>query len=385
MRFGRAEEIHSVWFDRSCEIPGNSEVFARAKSGAPGGDDYLCLPSGPRDCLIATLIVMVGADHSTVVRIMNPYAKSFVFQAGQRVAELVRVSPVQGEWHMEPQAIHDSQSFSGASGAAEAEAATSGRLAGMTSDWEAVLDIAPTFEASIEGAVAEQADAGRVPPGASTADSAELLLGVNLRHLEEDKRAQVSNLLTRYAQLFNLKEMCGARDIVVPIPLDTDKPIFVRQYPLARAHIDFLKDHIEEMQRLDLAEKSVSSYNLPVLVVRKPSSIPGKPPKYRMVLDGRQLNAHIKDDIVVPLPKISEALEALAFSKYFTCLDLSQGFFNLKIEEAHTKGGVHHSNGGTLSIETAGYGNKKRISAFPSSHQSDISRAHRCLHNVLPG
>lgn len=128
----------------------------KSRIRCPRWGGYLCLPNGPRDCLISTLIVKVGTDHSTAVRIINLYAKGFVFQAGQIVAELARVSPVQGKWQVEPHAILDSLSSSGASGAAGA--ATSGRIAEMTSDWEAVLDIVPTVKACNDGVVAEGMD-----------------------------------------------------------------------------------------------------------------------------------------------------------------------------------------------------------------------------------
>ena len=51
----------------------------------------------------------------------------------------------------------------------------------------------------------------------SIADSANPLLGFFLHHPVKGERKQVGDQLTR----------CGARSIVVPIPLEADKPIHV--------------------------------------------------------------------------------------------------------------------------------------------------------------
>ncbi|KAE8742059.1 hypothetical protein FOCC_FOCC012385 [Frankliniella occidentalis] len=88
---------------------------------------------------------------------------------------------------------------------------------------------------------------------------------------------------------------------------------------------------MERMQQLDVVEPSTSLYNLPLVVVKKKAINPGDPPAYRWVIDCRRLNSVVRHDIYVDLPKISDALEALANQEYFTCLDLSNGYFNLKV------------------------------------------------------
>ena len=52
----------------------------------------------------------------------------------------------------------------------------------------------------------------------------------------------------------------------------------------------------------------------------------------RLCVDYRQLNAHTVKD-AYPLPRIEEALEAIGNSKFFSSIDLAQGYYQVAIDE----------------------------------------------------
>lgn len=85
----------------------------------------------------------------------------------------------------------------------------------------------------------------------------------------------------------------------------------------------------------DIIEEAISEWSSPVLLVPKKSDKTGDK-KWRLVIDYRQLNNVIQDD-KFPLPNISEILDSLSGSIYFSKLDLSQSYYQLSLNENSRK------------------------------------------------
>ena len=75
---------------------------------------------------------------------------------------------------------------------------------------------------------------------------------------------------------------------------------------------------------------SESPWNSPLLIVPKRAGPDGKP-KWRMVVDFRKLNEKTVGD-AHPLPNITEIMDHLGQSKYFTCLDIAMGYHQIELE-----------------------------------------------------
>lgn len=80
----------------------------------------------------------------------------------------------------------------------------------------------------------------------------------------------------------------------------------------------------------DLIEPSTSSYNSPLILVPKKSTNGSK--KWRMCVDNRELNRKLIAD-KYPLPRIDEILDGLGRARYFSCLDLFSGFYQIRLNE----------------------------------------------------
>ena len=76
--------------------------------------------------------------------------------------------------------------------------------------------------------------------------------------------------------------------------------------------------------------KSDSPWNSPLLIVPKKAGPDGRP-KWRMVVDFRKLNEKTIGD-AHPLPDITEILDQLGQSKYFTCLDMVMVYHQIELE-----------------------------------------------------
>lgn len=76
---------------------------------------------------------------------------------------------------------------------------------------------------------------------------------------------------------------------------------------------------------------SKSPYNSPIWIVEKKPDASGTK-KYRMVIDFKRLNAVTISD-TYPIPDISSTIASLGNAKFFTTLDLTSGFHQIKMKE----------------------------------------------------
>lgn len=76
-----------------------------------------------------------------------------------------------------------------------------------------------------------------------------------------------------------------------------------------------------------MIEPSESPYNSPVIIVPKKPG-PDGCKRWRMVIDYRALNEKTVGD-AYPLPNITDILDQLGGSKYFSTADLTMGFHQI--------------------------------------------------------
>lgn len=100
-----------------------------------------------------------------------------------------------------------------------------------------------------------------------------------------------------------------------------------RLSPRERAEVE---DHVAKLLAKGLAQPSNSPYGAPILFVPKPDG------SLRMVIDYRALNkVTVKDKY--PIPRIDDLIDQLRGAKVFSALDLTQGYYQLRIapEDVH--------------------------------------------------
>jgi len=86
---------------------------------------------------------------------------------------------------------------------------------------------------------------------------------------------------------------------------------------------------VKQLLEDGIIAKSDSAWNSPLLVVPKKVGPDGKR-KWRLVVDFRKLNEKTVGD-AYPLPDITEILDQLGQSKYFTCLDMVMGYHQIEL------------------------------------------------------
>lgn len=114
------------------------------------------------------------------------------------------------------------------------------------------------------------------------------------------------------------------------IEVKDDTPIKRRNYKLGVIERQELRKIIKEMEKAGLVRRETSPYESPCFLKRKPNK------DWRLLVDYRQMNEKIvkNNDRV---PRVEEIWAALRNMRYFTTLDLNQGFFQIPLEEESKK------------------------------------------------
>ncbi|KFD64246.1 hypothetical protein M514_23530 [Trichuris suis] len=142
----------------------------------------------------------------------------------------------------------------------------------------------------------------------------------------EEKECLVK-LTNSFEQLFNRLPAGKGNSYAVKhrIPTGGANPIVCRPYRVSVREREAINQQVEEMLQ-GVIEESHSPWAFPVVMVRK------KEGNWRFCVDYRKLNAVTVRD-VYPLPRTDDVLDRLGGSRYFSKLDLRNGYWQLEVEE----------------------------------------------------
>ncbi|KAL4092127.1 hypothetical protein QTP88_026686 [Uroleucon formosanum] len=136
-------------------------------------------------------------------------------------------------------------------------------------------------------------------------------------------------------ELYNDEYVLGKRclqdntdpNLEMKIILKHDQPISYRARRISYSDRERLKTIIDDLLKGGIIRPSRSPYNSPILLVRK------KTGDLRLCVDYRELNKiTVKDNF--PAPLIDDQIDKLKNKKYFSLLDLKNGFHHVKMNEA---------------------------------------------------
>ena len=159
-----------------------------------------------------------------------------------------------------------------------------------------------------------------------------LLSELNLTHLPTEEKQLISKICLKYSDVFCLQgDRLETTQVYCPsisVKAST-QPVYSKPYRLPVSQKTEVDRHIDNMLQDGIIEKAKSEWNSPILLVPKKSSTDDK--KWRLVIDYRKLNNVLEDD-KFPLPNIEDIIDSLAGAKYFSHLDLSQGYYQCKLK-----------------------------------------------------
>lgn len=151
-------------------------------------------------------------------------------------------------------------------------------------------------------------------------------------HLTERQDKKLKELFEAYSEVFMLKgdKLPATTAMKLNIPLVTKEPIFTKQYNLCPTYREAALKQALEWEAEGIVSPSVSPFNSPVLVVEKKTTNPDGSKKLRVCCDLRKINTAVVKTFH-HLPAIHTLLRDIGKAKFFTVIDLSQGYLAIPV------------------------------------------------------
>lgn len=161
----------------------------------------------------------------------------------------------------------------------------------------------------------------------------ENLQRLRLDHTNNEEREKIYKLCEEYKDIFYCDKLplTFSNQVKHKIRTHNEDPIYVKPYRQSPAQSDEINKQVERLLQDNVIQESHSPWNAPVHLVPKKLDATGEL-KYRMVIDFRRLNDITVND-KYPLPNITDLLDKLGKSSYFSTLDLASGYHQIEIEE----------------------------------------------------
>lgn len=154
---------------------------------------------------------------------------------------------------------------------------------------------------------------------------------LRIDHLNEEEANALIELCSQFSDIFHLPDdhLSHTNAIHHQIKTTNETPIHVKSYRFPECHKNEVQKQVNKMLDDGIIQPSMSPWSAPIWVVPKKLDASGQR-KWRVVIDYRRLN-----DITIgdsyPIPNISDILDQLGKSKYFSTLDLASGFHQIKM------------------------------------------------------
>lgn len=207
----------------------------------------------------------------------------------------------------------------------------------------------------------------------------EVISRLRTEHLNPEEKANLIQICSRYSDIFYIEgeALTFTNKIKHCIKTTDELPIYTKSYRYPFVHRQEVSDQITKMLEQGIIRPSESAWSSPIWVVPKKADASGKQ-KWRLVVDFRKLNEKTIDD-KYPIPNITDVLDKLGKSQYFTTLDLASGFYQVEMnpDDIHkTAFNVEHGHFEFLRMPMG-------LKNSPSTFQRVMDNVLRGLQNVI--
>ncbi len=156
---------------------------------------------------------------------------------------------------------------------------------------------------------------------------------LRLDHLNDEEKEFILKDCLEYSDLFYLEgDQLTCTDLIEhKIPTTDDVPVYVKSYRQPESLQNEVNRQIQEMLDQKIIRESKGPWNAPLVVIPKKLDADGIR-KFRICIDYRKLNEKCLHQRF-PLPVIEEILDKLSHCSYFSSLDLTSGYWQIKVAE----------------------------------------------------
>ena len=170
----------------------------------------------------------------------------------------------------------------------------------------------------------------------------------------------LADLLSRYSDVVALdSDSLGKTDLLrhkIDIPPDA-RPVYIPAYRVAYSQKNVIDREVKKMLKDGIIEPSRSPWSFPLLVV------PKKDKTHRLVVDFRRLNKITRTD-PYPMPSMKDLISSIGSKKYFTTIDLLQGFLQIPLDEESKEFTAFSSASGRFQYTRMPFGLKSAPVSF---------------------
>uniref|UniRef100_A0A1I7TMG4 RNA-directed DNA polymerase n=2 Tax=Caenorhabditis tropicalis TaxID=1561998 RepID=A0A1I7TMG4_9PELO len=187
--------------------------------------------------------------------------------------------------------------------------------------------------------------------------------------ITEEEKSKLHALVNEFHDVFskNAYDLGSSKTDPIHIYTSTEVPIKGRPYRVPVKFQAELEDHINGLLKSGRITESNTPWTSPIVLVKKKNG------SLRVCLDFRKLNEITIPDNY-PLPRIDTIVEKVGHSKFFTSLDMANGYLQLRLDAE--------------SSYKCGFVTEKRVYAYthlPFGLKSAASYFQRALKTVLAG
>ena len=202
-------------------------------------------------------------------------------------------------------------------------------------------------------------DGQKVEGGSELPEPLKALLTSVHPEVSQETREDLKSLVEEFQGTFYETDGTLGRSGKTKHKIDTqgNPPIKLppRRAPIAQREV--IEQEVKKMLDAGVIQPSDSPWAAPIVLVRK------KDGSVRFCVDFRKLNSVTKKD-AYPLPRIDESLDLLSGSKWFSTLDLAQGYFQVEMDEADKEKTAFNTHVGHYHFLTMPFGLTNSGSTF---------------------
>ena len=173
----------------------------------------------------------------------------------------------------------------------------------------------------------------------------------SIQGLTHQQCHDVARLLIRHALSFSESDSNLGRTGIIKHKIPTGSAHPIKQ-PVRRLPIQMneeISQQIDEMLQKDVIQTSSSPWASGIVMVQK------KDGKKRFCVDYRKLNDVTTKDAYA-LPRIDDSLDQLAGAKWFSCLDLNSGYWQVEVDDADREKTAFASRRGLYEFKVMPFG-----------------------------
>ena len=170
---------------------------------------------------------------------------------------------------------------------------------------------------------------------------------------------KVIDILNKYRDTVSIEgENLGCTNLLeAEIPTGNSAPIFTKEFPLPHKQREIIKGLCDDMLEKNIIKKSVSPWNSPMFLVKKPNG------EFRPVVDFRKINSVTVTD-PFPLPRVNSILQSLHGSSIYSTLDLNNGFFQVSLAKQDREKTAFTTDIGRYEFQKCPFGIKNAPNMF---------------------